>query len=342
MIIGILYLLRFNLRRLSCFRPHDDYLTRDLYDELRSPMTQPASTPPSSVDTANTPESLPTIADESTKLITEPISATAQRQSKFGRIRRHSIAMLKSIAYDHHYSERDTSHKSHSYFHNRFEHPVFRVISVIAFSVILLIGLLLLVIFQFVFLGAASGGVFLSLLFIVCFVLFRRYERNTANTLFAFFLLFIMFIGGVFILGNIQMQRADLKPHAMRSHFVSNQSSMYTYDICQDLWFNYTIIDYAFFSYLAYEPEPFFSQDLLTWFPDCSDCRIIAQENNTVYFFDLYIPNRNLSVIAVRGTDTLVDVIQDMDLWKEVGLLQLYIWQLVLTMFLVQVYLDHF
>jgi hypothetical protein len=36
----------------------------------------------------------------------------------------------------------------------------------------------------------------------------------------------------------------------------------------------------------------------------------------------LYSPERNLSIITVRGTDTPQDMIQDLDIWKEAVLLQ--------------------
>jgi hypothetical protein len=47
------------------------------------------------------------------------------------------------------------------------------------------------------------------------------------------------------------------------------------------------------------------------------------QFNKTVSFFDFYIPERNLSIVSVRGTDRFIDLIQDLDIWKEIGLLQI-------------------
>jgi len=415
----VVYLLRFNLKRLSCFRPHNDYLEKHAHD-LESPHsprsadqsikstsdtmslmssdkqqqafnesgirlayedisnnnnntiaslqnhlaqqqqknleqekldsqvnTAPTSPVQSRVNNNNNNSSDNYDASPSTTSILDapaspassfasPLPSNGKKQRrvvinsgpntpKFGQVlRKHSSIMLKSFAYDHGYHEKaEPFHASETatYLHSKFEHPVFRVISVVSFSIILVLTFISMTVIQFVMMGNATGIVFLLMLSSVCFVLFKRYERDTANTLFAFFLLFITLIGAIFIMGNIQMQRTAQKKHSI-INFALNKTTN-PYDICRNKWENFTIVDYAFFSYLAYEQEPWFSIDLQTWFPECADCRIIAKENNTVVFSDLYVPHKNLSIITVRGTESLIDVVQDFDLWKEVGLLQM-------------------
>jgi hypothetical protein len=91
--------------------------------------------------------------------------------------------------------------------------------------------------------------------------------------------------------------------------------------ICDKKYFGFNIVDFTLFSNLAYEDEPYFTHDLHTWFP-CKNCRIEKKFNQSVTFFDYYIPEKNLSIISVRGTHVLIDILQDLDIWKEIALLQ--------------------
>jgi hypothetical protein len=92
--------------------------------------------------------------------------------------------------------------------------------------------------------------------------------------------------------------------------------------VCEKKWNGFSVLDFGFLSHLAYSYEPYFSQDMKTFFPNCTDCRVIHNFNSTVSFYDFYVPEQNLSIIAVRGTHLFLDVIQDFDIWKEISLLQ--------------------
>lgn len=334
----ILYLLRFNLKRLPWFRPANDYLQKFENESPHSPRPESATVSehsalinePNSLQETNS--SFDVDISQSTSIIEAAVAPEATLKKKKKRKKKHkkpgyelrkkSVAVLRSLIFDHEYHELDQSvFGKGTYLHSKFEHSTFRLISVLCFSTILIIVFLSLAVIQYSFMGNSSATIFLSMLFSVCFVVFKRYERNTANSFFAFFLLFILLIGTVFIIGNIQMTRTALKQHAI-VHYKNNRTSNGPYDICSYKWENFTIIDYALFSYLAYEVEPYFSMDLKSWFPECSDCKMIYQGNSTVVFSDLFIPSKNLSIVTVRGTESLFDVVQDFDMWKEVGLLQ--------------------
>jgi hypothetical protein len=78
-------------------------------------------------------------------------------------------------------------------------------------------------------------------------------------------------------------------------------------------WYGFNIVDFALLSNLAYQDDPYFSHDLLNWFQSCKNCRVEARYNESVSFFDFYIPDKNLSIISVRGTYKFIDILQDLD-----------------------------
>ncbi|KAJ3336948.1 hypothetical protein HDU93_001868 [Gonapodya sp. JEL0774] len=74
---------------------------------------------------------------------------------------------------------------------------------------------------------------------------------------------------------------------------------------------NLSVVDYAMMAMTAYDNRENVSRDLSTWMG--SDWVVNHYNSN---------PSRNLSVIAVRGTYSLTDILTDMDLWSESALLQ--------------------
>ena len=46
-------------------------------------------------------------------------------------------------------------------------------------------------------------------------------------------------------------------------------------------------------------------------------------ERSGVHFFDVHFVDRNISVVAVRGTNSALDALQDAYLWKEIAFLQI-------------------
>lgn len=166
----------------------------------------------------------------------------------------------------------------------------------------------------------AAMLVLLGMLFSVCFVLFKRFEQDAADSLFGFFFFYIVLMGCVFVIGGLSDNANEVRDYA-RTGVIPNNTKM-PYDICSERWHGYSIIDYAFFATLAYSDDPYWTHDFKTWFPQCHDCRVVARYNETIYFYDLYVPAKNLSIVGVRGTTTAQDIIQDFDIWKEAVLLQ--------------------
>nr|CAG4710136.1 unnamed protein product [Naegleria fowleri] len=152
------------------------------------------------------------------------------------------------------------------------------------------------------------------------------YYRNNIpphyHCLFACFIVFLFILGAVFVLGGLNASASSDDLYWSRIGYHPNET-VKQFDICANSWHGYSIIDFALLSALSYEIDPYFSHDLRTWFPSCQGCYVRHRENETINFFDLYVPSKNLSIISVRGTTIPRDVVQDFDVWKEAGLLQI-------------------
>ncbi|EFC42758.1 predicted protein [Naegleria gruberi] len=209
------------------------------------------------------------------------------------------------------------------HYHCEHEHTFFRYFTVIYFQLSILITLFLLIGFTFYFIGWISGVCLIVLLIMISFVLFMRVDIDAADALFACLMTFMFLLGAIFILGSLNAQAND----ELYWSRIGEQYNVTTprFDICDNRWHGYSPVDYALFSALAYEVDPYFSHDLETWFPECKggNCQVLRRENTTINFFDLYIPSKNLSIISVRGTIIPKDIVQDFDVWKEAGLLQI-------------------
>lgn len=104
------------------------------------------------------------------------------------------------------------------------------------------------------------------------------------------------------------------------------------YVFCSARVHNLTLVDYALFSLLPYFEDS--SADAAArnalyrqaFFPDFELVARQAPLVTRVQFLDLYSAERNLSVIAVRGTGLfdMLDWVQDLDLWVEAGTFQFF------------------
>ncbi|KAL0479521.1 hypothetical protein AKO1_007778 [Acrasis kona] len=210
-------------------------------------------------------------------------------------------------------------HPRRRYLHNEKEHQGFRIASVVSFVMVSLTLEIAIMITVLVMTGWQSFLFFLALCFSVCFVVFKRFDVDAAEVMVVFFSIFLITVGGVFVLGTLSVQSGSVQKNYAQVGVHMNASSK-PYPICGQSWYGYSAVDYGFIASLAYEGEPYFTMDLNTWFGN--DLSVIYQYNSTVTFFDLYDAAKNLSIITVRGTDTPLDMIQDLDIWKETLLLQ--------------------
>lgn len=196
----------------------------------------------------------------------------------------------------------------------------FRKLSVFTTVFIVVAIVLAMLVLNFAFCGGIPGTLFLCLLIATSFIFFRQHDGNTGLPLVVFISLFLMVLGTVFLLGSIKIT-PNFKPHATSGVFVNASNPAAKYPVCDMTWHGFDILDYAYLSQLSYEIEPFLAKDLQVWFPDES-FTVRHSENNTVTFVELYSQEKNLIIIAVRGTKIIADVIQDIDVWKEIMLLQ--------------------
>ena len=100
------------------------------------------------------------------------------------------------------------------------------------------------------------------------------------------------------------------------------------YDICFKTWSDLNIIDFGYFSRLAYHNAKTASIDLNVWLnKNYTDDEWVVREyflnESSVKFFDFYSERKNLSVISIRGTQNMLDSIQDADLWMTISLFQI-------------------
>lgn len=96
------------------------------------------------------------------------------------------------------------------------------------------------------------------------------------------------------------------------------------YQLCNAQWGDLDIVDFGLLSWLAYFEIN--STDYWRyadhWF-NGSDWQLRHFQQEPVHFFDFYSPSRNLSVVSVRGTASIVDGLEDLDLWSEALQLEL-------------------
>lgn len=149
---------------------------------------------------------------------------------------------------------------------SRTESRELRICSVLFFTLVLAVGVSLVLLITLIFQGFLSFLVFFTMLAMMCFILFMRYDDEIAGSMLGFFVMCVTLLGAIFIIGSVQMSGVKYTSSAVVGHYVNKTE--HTYPICQEKWHGFDIIDYAFFSRLAYEPEPHFSQDFETWFPD--------------------------------------------------------------------------
>jgi len=86
----------------------------------------------------------------------------------------------------------------------------------------------------------------------------------------------------------------------------------YKYGICGTQWRGLDVLDYALLSQLAYVPNKFFSDHLNEWF-NASDWEVRGtnHKHDAVTFLDFYSNSLDLSVVSVRGTESLQDAAAD-------------------------------
>jgi len=135
----------------------------------------------------------------------------------------------------------------------------------------------------------------------------------------------------IFLYGALQLYVSDMQfgltPIASAGPPIPQAPLMY--EICHTNWAGLTIVDFALFSILAYQDSEQIQQDLDVWFnADISDplarWNISAEyvDRAAVQFYEFHNPSLDISVVSVRGTQTLLDTVQDMDLWLSVAILQ--------------------
>lgn len=269
-------------------------------------------------------ESEPIISeDENTEILNESMVIRSRDRSNSVNDTINEITRLLYVDDDDTtYSEEEQKKKGHLHVH--YESEILRFISVSMVILLIIISCIVLFFVNLFYLGILSALMFVFCLFTVSFIVFRRYEKSTAPIWNAFFYLFVIFIGVIFVMGSIQTEPEYSGNFATTGHYIFPEK--YPYDVCDSKWEGFNIIDYAFWAHLAYEQELYAIQDFETWFPDLAntsyDMKFYSIKNGPV-FYDLHLKERNMSVIGIRGTNSFLDVIQDLYLWKEIVFLQI-------------------
>jgi len=98
------------------------------------------------------------------------------------------------------------------------------------------------------------------------------------------------------------------------------------YPVCRASWGNLTIVDFGFFSHMAYQSPNASAASLDVWFNNftTSDWQIAWGVNGNKYqqAYEFYDSKSGVSVVSIRGTTDVSDWAQNMDLWNEVAILQ--------------------
>jgi hypothetical protein len=98
------------------------------------------------------------------------------------------------------------------------------------------------------------------------------------------------------------------------------------YPVCSMTWRDLDIVDASLFAETVYWPLDKGQNFIQTWYPDNRmTLRNYSTDSRSGLGFRVYLDNRtNLTIIAVRGTQTLVDLFQDIDLFAEIAMLQFF------------------
>jgi hypothetical protein len=174
------------------------------------------------------------------------------------------------------------------YLHCPHEHKGLRIASVCLFSCIFGFCIVLFLVLTWITLGPITGAIVTAMLLSVAFILFKRYEKDSADALIGFFLTIIFILGAIFIIGSIDAYNDGATQSYAETGVYFNATNPFS--ICSYRWEGFSIVDFGFFANLAYVAEPYFTQDLNTWFPDCPGCAVVYRFNKSVTFYDFYIP----------------------------------------------------
>eukprot|EP00762_Andalucia_godoyi_P004777 ANDGO_03557.mRNA.1 hypothetical protein len=97
------------------------------------------------------------------------------------------------------------------------------------------------------------------------------------------------------------------------------------YPICSMAWKDLDMVDAALFSETVYWPLDIGKTFITKWY---GDGRMVltkhSKDTDRIGFRAYFDTETNLTVIAVRGTQTLSDLFQDIDLYAEIGMLQFF------------------
>ncbi|KNC81449.1 hypothetical protein SARC_06218, partial [Sphaeroforma arctica JP610] len=195
-----------------------------------------------------------------------------------------------------------------------------------------------------VYLTILAEGTFLDgfLLFLAVFLLFSVISTITtkafrrAYPMEAFWFLFILFVtvGVVLSVFSYSLQQNDdnndtSEPISLVSAPIAPSPTSFA--SC-DVTFGPTamsIMDMAYMSKVAYAPMEVVQRELNTWFnanqTDGTGWYIHynATTDGYPYFYDIRHNTTGMAIISVRGTNSLYDVVMDMDLWLEIAVLQM-------------------
>eukprot|EP01062_Namystynia_karyoxenos_P037341 TRINITY_DN27188_c0_g1_i2.p1 TRINITY_DN27188_c0_g1~~TRINITY_DN27188_c0_g1_i2.p1 ORF type:complete len:916 (+),score=221.35 TRINITY_DN27188_c0_g1_i2:90-2750(+) len=159
--------------------------------------------------------------------------------------------------------------------------------------------------------------------------LWRAAAHRQSVIVAALVLLFFIICAVLVLLGSsiAQPQKAGPPKAAMhdpkRGAFLPYEPIPYS--VCGFRWLEgrYTVTDFAFLSQLAYDANASasFYTDLDRWFGNYSGndrrLHLTHSEVKPVHFYDFYDPAADAHIIAVRGTASGMDALQDMDIWGE-------------------------
>lgn len=178
---------------------------------------------------------------------------------------------------------------------------------------------------NFAVFGAAVGGITLFLVVVTQVFLTRKLQR-TFTILAIVVFTFLVVAAVVFSIGFYASAQA---PNSRAAGSLVVPHNKPAYEFCSRRWDGLSIVDFTMMSALAYDtgpgvPNSDFSADLQMWFPGW---QVMGSDLGTgpmggVTFVDLFNAQQNLTVIAVRGTASASDVIQDMDIWLSITLFQ--------------------
>jgi hypothetical protein len=188
---------------------------------------------------------------------------------------------------------------------------------------------------NFAVFGTIVGIITLFLIFATQSFLIRK-TRMTFPAIIVVMAVFLLVSAVVFSMGYYSSKQGEQDAISGTKHFPITQQKYYSF--CDTKWFNMTVLDYAFFSRLAYykagHDDEEYTKDRAAFFPNtdwetlntASATYSVGSDTdytkNSVYFRDIYSQAQDLHVIAVRGTAGQRDIVQDIDIWVSVTLFQ--------------------